>query len=405
MPKQILGDNPFDDDDGEGDGEKAPTNGANTSHARPAIEVDAVDTGFAREARADTAVPDAIDESHGELSDLGDEVFLGGEAAVPPHEYGPPIPSVLPDPSARTSELRELERRARALLTPAFPIEHRRRLPLEMVWRRYRKVAMQGRSEVVDDYGRDPVQSSRIEPLIDLLYRRYFRVSVTGIDNIPGAGRALVVANHSGILPYDGALLMHAVKKEHPARRELRPLIEDLVFHFPYLGVFMNRIGGVRACQENAQRLLEQDQLVAVFPEGEKGVGKLYRERYKLQRFGRGGFIKLALRTRTPVVPVAIVGAEEAHPMMAKVTWLARAMGLPFLPITPTFPLLGPLGLLPLPAKWKITVGEPMDIAGEHGPEAAADRVLVAHLAESVRGRIQRMIDDTVSERRSVVFG
>lgn len=402
MSKPILGDNPFDED------AKSDTKNGHAERAPDIIDAmdeagsDADTDGYGR---ADTAVPDAMDEGGAALSDLGDEVFLGGEAVVPSREYGPPIPSVFPDATSVTSEIRELERRARALLTPAFPIEHRRRLPLEIVWRRYRKIAMQGRSEVVDDYGRDPVRAARVEPLLDLLYRKYFRVSLRGIDNIPDTGRALVVANHSGILPYDGALLMHAVKKEHPARRELRPLIEDLVFHFPYLGVLMNRIGGVRACQENAQRLLEEDQLVAVFPEGEKGVGKLFRERYKLQRFGRGGFIKLALRTRTPVVPVAIVGAEEAHPMVAKVTWLARAIGLPFVPITPTFPLLGPLGLLPLPAKWTITVGEPMDIAGEHGPEAANDRVLVAQLCETVRTRIQHMIDDAITERRSVVFG
>ena len=185
----------------------------------------------------------------------------------------------------------------------------------------------------------------------------------------------------------------------------MRPLVEDFVFHFPYLGTLINRLGGVRACQENAQRLLDDDQLVAVFPEGIKGIGKLYRDRYKLQRFGRGGFIKLALRTRAPIVPVAIVGAEETHPMLTKVTWFAKSVGVPYVPITPTFPLLGPLGLLPLPSKWYVRFGEPLDLPAEHGPEAAPDRILVNRLAETVRARIQTMIDETLEHRKSVLLG
>jgi 1-acyl-sn-glycerol-3-phosphate acyltransferase len=195
------------------------------------------------------------------------------------------------------------------------------------------------------------------------------------------------------------------VRRESEAHREVRPLVEDFVFHFPYLGTFMNRIGGVRACQENAERLLEDDQVVAVFPEGIKGIGKLYKERYRLQRFGRGGFIKLALRTGAPIVPVAIMGAEEIHPMMAKVTWLARSFGAPYLPITPTFPLLGPLGLLPLPTKWTIRFGPPQTMADRHGAEAAADRLLVHRLSEGVRGSIQEMLDDLLGRRKSVLFG
>jgi 1-acyl-sn-glycerol-3-phosphate acyltransferase len=157
----------------------------------------------------------------------------------------------------------------------------------------------------------------------------------------------------------------------------------------------------VRACQENAMRLLEEDKLVAVFPEGSQGTGKLFKNRYKLQRFGRGGFIKLALRARAPVVPVAVVGAEETQPVFHRIKWLSGTLGFPNIPVTPTFPLLGPLGLLPLPAKWRIEFGEPLDLAGEHDPSAADDRLLVTKLAEDVRGRIQSMLDDALASRRA----
>jgi len=155
----------------------------------------------------------------------------------------------------------------------------------------------------------------------------------------------------------------------------------------------------------DAERLLDQDQLVAVFPEGIKGIGKLYRERYQLQRFGRGGFVKLALKCDAPIIPTAIVGAEEIHPMLTKVTWLAKSMGIPYIPVTPTFPALGPFGLVPLPTKWFIAFGEPLYYNAEYGAEGANDRILVNKLAEQVRGKIQLMIDELLKERRSVLFG
>jgi 1-acyl-sn-glycerol-3-phosphate acyltransferase len=169
--------------------------------------------------------------------------------------------------------------------------------------------------------------------------------------------------------------------------------------------VFLNRIGCVRACQENAERLLQQDRVVAVFPEGIQGIGKLYQNRYQLQRFGRGGFIKLALKNRTPIIPTAVVGAEEIHPMLTKVTWLAKYLGIPFVPVTPTFPWLGPLGLVPLPSKWIIRFGEPIDLSADHEPEAHQDRLLVSRLTEQVRSRIQGMVDEILAARRSVIFG
>jgi 1-acyl-sn-glycerol-3-phosphate acyltransferase len=328
----------------------------------------------------------------------------------PPSEYGPSIDQ---PPAARHSglvdEVQQLEERVRGRLASdphaAEQAGERNKLPLEFVWKRWRELAMRDRSEAVDEFGRDPNVAAKVEPLLEFLYKTYFRVQASGLGHIPDEGRALIVANHSGTLPYDGAMIMHAVKHEHSSGRAVRPLVEDFVFHFPYLGTLMNRIGGVRACPENAERLLEQDQLVAVFPEGIKGVGKLYRERYQLQRFGRGGFVKLALKSDAPIIPTAVVGAEEIHPMLAKVTWLARSVGIPYLPVTPTFPLLGPLGLVPLPTKWFIAFGEPLYFNAEYGTEGANDRILVNKLAEQVRSKIQLMVDALLKERRSVLFG
>jgi 1-acyl-sn-glycerol-3-phosphate acyltransferase len=408
MPKKPDGDTPSANN-------QPPARSASNDHGTiPEVVPEAVIEvmGETMPETVDDGVPDAAElppdwqASDDDLYDRSDDdFFLGGEAAVPPGEYGPPIMSDLPDPRAITREIRELERRVRALVTPAFPIEHRRRLPLEFLWKRYRTLAMRGRSARVDDFGRDPIYTGRIEPMLDFLYKRYFRADVKGVEHVPGTGPAIVVANHSGALPFDGLVLMHVLRREHPARREARPLIEDFLFHFPYLGTFINRVGGVRACPENAERLLDSGQVVIAFPEGAKGTSKLYRDRYKLQRFGRGGFIKLALRTRSPIVPTAIVGAEEAQPMLGKITWLAKSVGIPYVPITPTFPWLGPLGLAPLPAKWFLCFGPPMDLAAEYGPEAADDRLLVGRLAENVRATIQDMVDDILARRRSVVFG
>jgi 1-acyl-sn-glycerol-3-phosphate acyltransferase len=330
--------------------------------------------------------------------------------AKPPSEYGPSIDR--PPPSAHrhglVEEVRQIEKSVRDRLLPDRTGEHsgeRQKLPLEFVWQRWRKLAMRDRSDVVDEFGRDPFVAKRVDPLLDFLYRSYFRVETRGLGHIPDEGRALIVANHSGTLPYDAAMIMHAVKEEHRARREVRPLVEDFVFHFPYLGTLMNRIGGVRACPENAERLLARDQLVAVFPEGIKGIGKLFRERYQLQRFGRGGFVKLALKCDTPIIPTAVVGAEEIHPMVTKVTWLAKSFGIPYIPVTPTFPLLGPVGLVPLPTKWYIAFGEPFYFNTEYGADGANDRILVNKLAEQVRARIQEMIEALLKQRRSILFG
>jgi 1-acyl-sn-glycerol-3-phosphate acyltransferase len=261
--------------------------------------------------------------------------------------------------------------------------------------------AMRGRVEDVDDFGLDPHYERKVRPVFELLYEKWFRVSVHGIEHVPAEGRALLVSNHSGVVPFDGAMLSLALRRDHSAHRALRWLTEDHVFYMPFLGPFVNRIGAVRACPENAARLLAAGSLIAVFPEDIQGIGKLYRDRYKLQRFGRGGYVKLALRSRAPIVPVAVIGAEESSPMLFKVTALAKLLRLPYLPVTPTFPLLGPLGLVPLPTRWSLHFGAPIDVS-DYGPDAADDAVLVNRLNEQVRSIIQSMIDQGLAARPSV---
>ncbi len=277
-------------------------------------------------------------------------------------------------------------------------------LTTDFYLRKWGRLAMRNRSEEVDDFGHDPTYEARVRPLLDFLYHTYFRVECTGIEHVPAAGRCLLVANHSGTVPLDGLMLRTAIRREQETARDLRWLSEDFIYHFPFVGSIVNRLGAVRACPENAERLLGKEALVAVFPEGVKGIGKLFRERYRLQRFGRGGFIRLCLRTSTPIVPVAIVGAEETHPLLFRIEHLVKAVGLPYVPVTPTFPLLGPLGLVPAPTKWRIAFGEPLDLRG-YGPEAADDELLVSRLAERVRATIQGMLDRTLGERKSVFFG
>ena len=262
------------------------------------------------------------------------------------------------------------------------------------------KVGMKFRAEEVDPFGFDPVYWEKVEPIFEFLFDNYFRVELFGLENVPEKDRALLVANHSGTLPYDGAMLKVAIENRHMSGRPVRFLVEDFVFHFPFLGSFMNRIGGVRACQDNARRLLENEQLVVVFPEGVKGIGKLFKHRYQLQRFGRGGFVKLALRTNSPIIPVAVVGAEEIHPMLTRLGWLARTLKLPYIPVTPTFPFLGPLGAVPLPSKWLIEFGKPMSLSN-YTPEDAEDALKVMQLAEKVRSTIQQMVDDLLKKRES----
>ncbi len=355
---------------------------------------------------ADPRVPDAAAVDHvfgdNDLGFVGEDIFPREDNLE--RGTGPDIgDSYLSYDDREAAELRELERRMEQQGTPLW-MDLRSRLPFstKRVWKQWRALSMWGRSDVVDDFGRDPRATARWEWLFEFLYSKWFRVETTGLEHVPSRGRALLVANHAGTLPYDSAMVMHAVRRDHPSRRDVRPLVEDTVFHLPFLGPIMNRIGGVRADPENAERLLRKDELVAVFPEGEKGMGKLWKERYRLQRFGRGGFVKLALRTGAPIIPVAVVGAEEAAPMLGKVTWFAKNIGIPWVPVTPTFPWLGPGGLLPLPSKWRIAFGAPIDLGA--GPEGAEDRLLVNKLADQIRAQIQSMIEEQLGKRRSPIL-
>ena len=254
----------------------------------------------------------------------------------------------------------------------------------------------------VDDFGFDPdlLDNVLMAPMRPL-YERYFRVETRGLENVPDTGPALVVANHSGTVALDSVMTQLALLDHHPAHRNLRMLGANLVFSLPFVGELARKGGHTLACAPDAERLLADGEVVGVWPEGFKGIGKPFSERYKLQRFGRGGFVAAALRTGSPIVPVAIVGAEEIYPMLSNAKFLARLFGLPYFPITPTFPWLGPLGAVPLPSKWIIEFGEP--IRTDTFPEGAADDpMLVFNLTDQVRESIQQTLYRLLVQRRSV---
>jgi 1-acyl-sn-glycerol-3-phosphate acyltransferase len=254
----------------------------------------------------------------------------------------------------------------------------------------------------VDQFGFDPeLNAAVLMPVALSLYRNWFRVRLRGVGNVPSTGRALIVANHSGVLPLDAIMLQAGIFAEHPAHRNLRLLGADLVYTLPVLASLARRSGHTRADPEEAHELLMADELVGVFPEGFKGIGKPFSERYRLQRFGRGGFARTAVQAGAPIIPCAIVGAEEIYPMIGNAEPVARALRLPYFPVTPLFPWLGPLGAVPLPSNWIIEFSEPVPTSGL--TDAAADDESrderVADLAEMVRDIIQARLDDLVKER------
>ncbi|MDV3220751.1 lysophospholipid acyltransferase family protein [Intrasporangium sp.] len=279
---------------------------------------------------------------------------------------------------------------------PADDIEHQVAETLAYVRRR-----LTGEYEV-DEFGFDADYTVHVHlPLLRPLYRSWFRVEVKGIENIPAEGGALIVANHSGTVAMDSLMTQVAVYDEHPNHRHLRMLAADLVFQTPFVGSIARRSGSTLAANSDAERLLGEGHLVGVWPEGFKGVGKPFSERYKLQRFGRGGFVSAALRAGVPIVPCSIVGAEEIYPMIGNMPTLARLLGLPYVPITPTFPWLGPLGAVPLPSKWLIEFGPPIDTT-TFGADAADDPMLVFDLTDQVRETIQQTLYSLLMQRRSV---
>jgi 1-acyl-sn-glycerol-3-phosphate acyltransferase len=308
-------------------------------------------------------------------------------SAQPARPAPPRSPDVVEQPSAASiprHQNAELERKVAGAL--AFV---RRRIT--------------GEAEV-DDFGFDAELTDQVLlTLLRPLYEHYFRVEVRGLENVPSEGGALVVANHSGTIPLDSVMTQIALRDRHPARRHLRMLGADLVFKTPFVGELARKTGTTLACNADAERLLSRGELVGVWPEGFKGIGKPFSERYKLQRFGRGGFVSAALRSQVPIVPCSIVGAEEIYPILGNMKTLARLLGLPYLPVTPTFPLLGPLGMIPLPSKWIIEFGEPID-TGTHGTAAADDPMLVFNLTDQVRETIQHTLYRLLMARRSVFF-
>jgi 1-acyl-sn-glycerol-3-phosphate acyltransferase len=255
-----------------------------------------------------------------------------------------------------------------------------------------------------DEWGLDWELLESVIPLFNFLYEAYWRVETSGVENIPFDGRTLLVSNHSGQLPWDGAMIAAAVWNEHPTQRLVRSLYTPWFSTLPFISAALMKMGQAPATVENGTRLLEKENLVATFPEGHQGAGKPLWDRYKLTSFGRGEFVKMALNASAPIIPVAVVGAEETHLSLGNSPALARLTGLPRFPITSTFPWLGPMGLIPLPTKWYIDFGEPIPME-DYGPDAATDLLLIKKLTERTRDTVQEMIQARLEQRRSVFLG
>jgi 1-acyl-sn-glycerol-3-phosphate acyltransferase len=257
----------------------------------------------------------------------------------------------------------------------------------------------------VDEFGFDPhFNNAIVRPLLRFFFKNWFRVEVSGIENLPTEGAALLVANHAGVLPFDGLMLSVAVHDEHPAHRDMRLLAADMVFDLPLVGEAARKAGHTMACTTDAHRLLAAGELTAVFPEGYKGLGKRFEDRYRLQRFGRGGFVTAALRTKAPIIPCSIIGSEEIYPMLTDVKLLARLFGLPYFPVTPLFPLAGPAGLVPLPSKWRIAFGEPI-YTNDYAASDAEDPMVTFELTDQVRETIQQTLYRLLAGRRNIFLG
>ncbi|WP_156758049.1 lysophospholipid acyltransferase family protein [Actinokineospora pegani] len=257
----------------------------------------------------------------------------------------------------------------------------------------------------VDEFGFDPdLTETVLLPPLRAVYQKWFRVEVSGVENLPADGGALIVCNHSGTLPLDAMMTAIAVRDNHPAQRYLRMLGADLVFQVPLLGALARKSGQTLACNPDAEQLLRSGELVGVWPEGFKGIGKPFSERYKLQRFGRGGFVSAAMRTGVPIIPCSIVGAEEIYPKIGDLKAIARLFGLPYFPITPFFPLLGPLGAIPLPSKWHIRFGEPIP-TDTYEKDAQDDPMLVFNLTDQVRETIQQTLYRMLTQRGNPFLG
>ncbi len=265
------------------------------------------------------------------------------------------------------------------------------------------KRRLRGQYEV-DAWGYDPEFAEYMLLIGGFFFNRYWRIQFSGVENIPNSGRTLLVSNHSGVLPFDAAMISYGVREHHAAHRLTRAMVADWFPSLPFVSTVLNKTGLVLAHPENGERLLAEDELVLVFPEGYKGVGKLFKDRYKLARFGRGGFVRMAMAAQTPIIPVSVVGAEETYPMLYNVKPIARMIGFPLFPITPTWPWFGLLGFVPVPSKWYIDVGEPIDTS-QYDPELANNPAFISELTDLVRNKVQEQINTRLEQRRSVFFG
>ncbi len=262
-----------------------------------------------------------------------------------------------------------------------------------------RRLTNETEPAAVDGFGLDQEFLARWQPLLRFLYERWWRVQISGAQHLADEPRVLMVANRSGILPYDALMIAEAVEREHVRNRRPRFLTADWLVTRPFAQSWIPKLGGVRACPENAERLLLANEWVLAFPEGQKGALKPYRDRYRLQRFGRGGFVPLALRLNVPIIPVAVIGGEEVHPILYRADMARRWLGFP-LPFTPTFPWLGPLGLLPLPSQWRIVFGEPLRWTGID-PERGEDPLFVNRIRDQIRLSIAEILAEELRGDRS----
>lgn len=262
------------------------------------------------------------------------------------------------------------------------------------------KKRLSGRYEV-DEFGLDEEFLDLVRPFFAFLYTQWWRVTPHGIENVPKEGPVFLVANHSGVLPWDGAMIAYAMYREMSPPRVVRALYHDWFTQIPFVQPLLARTGQVHACPENAERILRKGNVACVFPEGIKGVSKLFKDRYKLARFGRGGFVKSAIRTKAPIVPVSVVGAEEIYPTLARADWIGAPIGSPFFPLTPLWPWLGLAGLLPLPTKWSLHFGKPVSTA-EYAPRDAENFLLVQRLTARVRDEIQETLQKAILRRESI---
>lgn len=249
-----------------------------------------------------------------------------------------------------------------------------------------------------DPWGLQPSYAKGVVAVVEWLYRHYFRVETAGTENIP-RGRALVIANHGGQIPFDGMLLGLSLLLDANPPRIGRAMVERWAPSIPFVNTFFTRVGQVVGDPQNARDLLNNDECVMVFPEGVRGSGKLFNRRYQLERFGTG-FVRLALETRTPIVPTAIIGCEETYPGVLHLKKLAKLMGAPYFPITPFFPLLGPLGMLPLPAKVTIRFGKPILFEGD----ADAPDPEINRMVNEVKDAMKREIDLGLRKRGAHIF-